>query len=292
LHSIWLPPRPRAFPDGDLNADGRLDAADALLAGLIVAGSRSPLALELEHGDVAPLESAPQAPSRIDAGDLVLLWRAIRGEDVDGDGLDTGTELGLGASPFRVDTDGDGLGDAQEQELGTQPGIADGDGDGLADGAEVAGGSDPLTRDTDGDGFDDGADPAPKAGVVYRHADHLGSSVLVTRASGSGEAIVLSRSVYAPYGGSVGAVAPEHGFNGRRRDLATGLYDYGARWYDPALGRFLQPDSLVPDPLHPGSLNRDAYVEGGPVDRVDPPSRPELPRLRGHDRSERIRAPG
>lgn len=260
----------RAFPDGDLNADGRLDAADALLAGLIASGRRSPTGAELDRGDVAPLEAAPQTPPRIDAGDLVLLWRAIKGEDVDGDGLDRDTELSLGASPFRADTDRDGLGDAEERAVGTQPGVADSDGDGLSDGVEVSGGSDPLTRDTDGDGFEDGADPAPTTGVVYRHGDHLGSSVLVTKATGSGEASVLSRSVYAPYGGSVGGSEPERGFNGRRRDAATGLYDYGARWYDPAMGRFLQPDSLVPDPFHPRSLNRYAYVEGGPVDRVDP----------------------
>ena len=259
-----------AFPDGDLNRDGRLDAADALLAGGIATQGRSPSAAELEHGDVAPLEATPQSPSRVDAGDLVLLWRAIRGEDVDADGLDAATELASGASPFRADTDRDGLGDAQELALGTAPGVADSDGDGLGDGAEVAGGSDPLTRDTDGDGLEDGVDPAPRTGVVFRHGDHLGSSVLVTKASGSGEALVLSRAVYAPYGGAVGAAPPERGFNGRQRDGATGLYDYGARWYDPATGRFLQPDSFVPDPLRPATLNRYAYAEGGPVDRTDP----------------------
>lgn len=260
----------RAHPDGDLNGDGRLDAADALLAGRIAGGSRVPTAAELEHGDVAPLEAAPQTPPRVDAGDLVLLWRALRGEDVDGDGLDPETELGLGASPFRADTDRDGLGDAQERGLGTHPGRADSDGDGVGDGAEVAGGTDPLARDTDGDGFEDGVDLAPRRGVIYRHGDHLGSSVLLTKASGSGEALVLSRSVYAPYGASIGTPAPDRGFNGRRLDPASGLYDYGARWYDPALGRFLQPDSLVPDPLRPASLNRYAYAEGGPNDRVDP----------------------
>jgi len=259
-----------ALPDGDLNRDGRLDAADALLAGAVAMGVRSPSAAELEHGDVAPLEAAPQTPSKLDAGDLVLLWRAIRGEDVDGDGLDAAAELASGASPFRADSDRDGLGDAAELALGTAPGIADSDGDGIGDGAEVAGGTDPLTRDTDGDGLEDGVDPAPRTGVVFRHGDHLGSSVLVTKASGSAEAVVLTRAVYAPYGSAVGAAPPERGFNGRQRDGATGLYDYGARWYDPATGRFLQPDSLVPDPLRPATLNRYAYAEGGPVDRADP----------------------
>ncbi len=259
-----------ALPDGDLNVDGRLDAADALLAVRIATGELSPTAAQLDHGDVAPLEAAPQSPSSINAGDLVLLWRAVRGEDVDGDGLSRDTELALGASPFRVDSDRDGLGDALEQSLGTRPGVADSDGDGVSDGAEVAASTDPLTRDTDGDGFEDGADTAPLAGVVYRHGDHLGSTVLVTKATGSGLSLVLTRAVYAPYGAANATAPPERGFNGRQRDAATGLYDYGARWYDPSMGRFLQPDSLVPDPLRPRTLNRYAYAESGPVDHVDP----------------------
>ncbi len=28
-----------------------------------------------------------------------------------------------------------------------------------------------------------------------------------------------------------------------------GLMDYNARWYDPALGRFVQADSLIPQPV-------------------------------------------
>ncbi len=128
----------RGLPDGDLNADGRLDAADALLAGRIASGSRSASAAELARGDVAPLEAAPQAPPRVDAGDLVLFWRVLAGEDVDGDGLDREEELELGASPFRTDSDRDGVGDAEEAALGTRADLADSDGDGLGDGSELA----------------------------------------------------------------------------------------------------------------------------------------------------------
>ncbi|HEY6040893.1 MAG TPA: RHS repeat-associated core domain-containing protein [Anaerolineae bacterium] len=31
-------------------------------------------------------------------------------------------------------------------------------------------------------------------------------------------------------------------------DAGDGLMYYNARYYDPALGRFLQPDNLVPNP--------------------------------------------
>ena len=48
------------------------------------------------------------------------------------------------------------------------------------------------------------------------------------------------------------------------------LYYYGARWYDPWLGQFTQPDSLVPDPLNPIALNRYAYAYNSPLVYTDP----------------------
>ena len=49
-----------------------------------------------------------------------------------------------------------------------------------------------------------------------------------------------------------------------------GLYYYGARYYDPTLGRFIQPDSIVPEPGNPQSLNRYAYVNNNPLRYTDP----------------------
>ena len=48
------------------------------------------------------------------------------------------------------------------------------------------------------------------------------------------------------------------------------MYDYNARWYDPEIGRFLQPDSIVPSPFESQSLNRYSYVMNYPVNMVDP----------------------
>jgi RHS repeat-associated protein len=60
------------------------------------------------------------------------------------------------------------------------------------------------------------------------------------------------------------------GFTGQRFEAPVGLYDYGARWYHPELGRFLTPDSFVPDALDSQSLNRYAYVRNNPINRIDP----------------------
>jgi hypothetical protein len=48
------------------------------------------------------------------------------------------------------------------------------------------------------------------------------------------------------------------------------LYYYNARYYDPHLGRFIQPDTLVPDPLNPQAWNRFSYCYNNPVSYVDP----------------------
>ena len=58
--------------------------------------------------------------------------------------------------------------------------------------------------------------------------------------------------------------ATDYRFTGQRQD-GTGLYQMGARWYDPAIGRWLQPDTIVPDPGNPQSLNRYSYVLNNPV---------------------------
>ena len=48
------------------------------------------------------------------------------------------------------------------------------------------------------------------------------------------------------------------------------MYLMGARWYAPVLGRFLSPDSIVPRPGDPQSLNRFSYASNSPVTRIDP----------------------
>lgn len=97
----------RAQVKGDVNGDGQFTPADAVRlsrALLAIPGSEI-----LEGtGDVAPIIDGIGGDFLVNAGDAVLMMRALAEYDVDGDGLDTDGENALGTSPFTKDTDGDG----------------------------------------------------------------------------------------------------------------------------------------------------------------------------------------
>jgi RHS repeat-associated protein len=59
-------------------------------------------------------------------------------------------------------------------------------------------------------------------------------------------------------------------FTNQRLESNIGLYDYRARFYDPWVGSFIQPDSIVPDPFDPAAWNRYGYVYGNPTNYTDP----------------------
>jgi RHS repeat-associated protein len=102
--------------------------------------------------------------------------------------------------------------------------------------------------------------------VTYLHTDHLGSTSATSGAS------VSSQNYYA-FGNirsTTGTVPTDFGFTGQRRDSYIKLIQMGARWYDPDLGRFTQPDSIVPQPGNPQTLNRYSYVSNNPIKYVDP----------------------
>ena len=78
---------------------------------------------------------------------------------------------------------------------------------------------------------------------------------------------------YFAYGGTrydAGSQMTIYRYTGQRVETGTGLYDYGARWYDPLIGRFLAADSIVPNPGDSQALNRYMYVLGNPLKYNDP----------------------
>jgi RHS repeat-associated protein len=130
-------------------------------------------------------------------------------------------------------------------------------------------------------------------GVFFHHQDHRGTRHLITGEDGT----VAARWEYEPFGVPSG---PEQThlpmFGGRVWYPEVGLYYFGARWYDPGLGRFLTPDTYTGRPdderlVHPcrpaGSQalarsqiladwlkqprvrNRYAFCGNDPVGRID-----------------------
>ena len=131
---------------------------------------------------------------------------------------------------------------------------------GLSSAAD-GGGTTSYTRDQRGNMV---GQRAP-AGRYYYLFDGLGSVVALTDSAGN----VANRYAYDPYGNltsSSGSVANPWRFGGAYgayTDAATGLVKIGQRYYDPAVGRWTQPDPL-------GAGNRYAYISGNPVNAIDP----------------------
>jgi RHS repeat-associated protein len=112
--------------------------------------------------------------------------------------------------------------------------------------------------------------------VVYFHADAIGSTRLVTDASGA----VVERYDYLPFGEPWASSGLDtRRFGGKERDTETGLDYFGARYYSSLNGRFttidpiLDIDSAIVDPQR---WNRYAYAYNHPFRFTDPDGRQGL----------------
>ena len=104
---------------------------------------------------------------------------------------------------------------------------------------------------------------------TFFHADHLGSTRLITSAAGA----EVKRYEYKPWGAvlsETGSSPDSHRFTGQETDDETGLVFFGWRYYDPTLGRFISPDAFVPNDANPQALDLYAYVNNSPTNGVDP----------------------
>lgn len=106
--------------------------------------------------------------------------------------------------------------------------------------------------------------------VLFYVTDHLASTLLTVDATGK----IQSRFLYLPFGDAVTSDGTplHHRFTGGELD-PTAFYALGARHYDPEVGRFLQPDTIVPDFADPQTHNRYAYALNNPVSLRDPTGR-------------------
>ena len=105
--------------------------------------------------------------------------------------------------------------------------------------------------------------------VNYLFGDHLGSTAITASSAGA----KLGELRYKPWGEiryTWGTTYTSRQFTGQVNESSLGLYFFNARWYDAALGRFLQADSLVPDPGNPQAWDRFAYGLNAPTSYTDP----------------------
>jgi len=78
---------------------------------------------------------------------------------------------------------------------------------------------------------------------------------------------------YGPFGNTIDAQGySENGyrFTGKETDFETGLIYFGARYYDPEIGRFITKDIVDPLLSNPQDLNRYVYCLNNPLKYVDP----------------------
>ncbi len=108
----------------------------------------------------------------------------------------------------------------------------------------------------------------------YYLKDHLGN----TRVTYTQKGEVLQDNNYYPFGMSTGeatnyfanaCLENKYLYNGKELDddLGVGWYDYGARFYDPQLGRWHALDNLADKYFH---LSPYSYVANNPILFIDP----------------------
>ena len=113
----------------------------------------------------------------------------------------------------------------------------------------------------------------------FFHPDHLGSSNYVTDANGGS----YEHLEYFPFGETWVEEASNtqrtpYLFTGKELDEETGLYYYGARYYDPRTSQFISADPLlVQKPAEvirrPGLVGAFSYALNNPIMYTDPDGR-------------------
>ena len=123
--------------------------------------------------------------------------------------------------------------------------------------------------DNKGAGFYASADSVKKENLQYfYHSDHLGSSSLITDVIGN----PTQHIEYTPFGEVFieeknNKWTTPYKFNGKEMDEETGLYYYGARYYNPRTSVWLSVDPLAEKFANTSSY---VYCYNNPVRIIDP----------------------
>jgi len=130
---------------------------------------------------------------------------------------------------------------------------------------------DPITPQTVKAGYGFVDNGIREKNLYYYHPDHLGSSSYITDREGR----ITQHTEYIAFGE---VLFEEHStsktmpylFNGKELDSETGLYYYGARYYDPKTSIFLNVDPLAEK--YP-NISPYTYVANNPINAIDPDGR-------------------
>ncbi len=109
--------------------------------------------------------------------------------------------------------------------------------------------------------------PLREDDIYFYHTDHLGSTSYITDADANPTQFVC----YLPFGQAFvdeHTTRPEmpYKFNGKEQDGETGLYYYGARYYDAVEGRFYGIDRFAEKYYY---LTPYQYADNNPISNID-----------------------
>lgn len=106
--------------------------------------------------------------------------------------------------------------------------------------------------------------------ITFLHTDLAGNTIMASDGVGA----TLWKENYTPFGDRVvkasAAASNNQWFAGKPQDAETGLSYFGARYYDPVVGRFMGIDAVQYQESNLHSFNRYAYGNNNPLRFIDP----------------------
>jgi RHS repeat-associated protein len=112
-----------------------------------------------------------------------------------------------------------------------------------------------------------GSASSDETGLSFYIQDHLGNNMKVIKG-----VLATQTNKYYAFGetSTTGTDGNAFKYNSKEFDPETNLYYYGARYYNPSIGRFLQSDMLSGNLKDPLSFNKYTYVKNNPLKYIDP----------------------
>jgi len=122
-----------------------------------------------------------------------------------------------------------------------------------------------IAHYTQGPGIDEPLAELRSGVTSFYEAEGLGSITSLSNSAGA-LAQTYTFDSFGNQTASSGSLTNPFRFTAREFDPETGLYYYRARYYDPAVGRFLSEDPIAFE----GGVNFYSYVANNPINAIDP----------------------